>query len=222
MLLTSSQVSIALSSGIVLLFTTALFLSGYAIQQRTLRDLRAAIKPSPRPEPKIFLPDRFKKSTTELPDGMVIEVDDGSSYRGSQSQKPIKGTKGQQRGVGNSQKGFVVEVKPTLPEEEKGRTAGAKKSNNKKKTTKQDDETQHQEKSNEHIKAEGKKQPQKDDKETSEQQQMKSRPPGPDSVPHPEDEEVLVSRAERRRLIKQELQKLSEGTERGYWQRRLW
>lgn len=35
--------------------TLALFLSGYAIQQRTLRDLRAAIKPPPRPSPQVYI-----------------------------------------------------------------------------------------------------------------------------------------------------------------------
>ncbi|KAL8400155.1 hypothetical protein RB594_000530 [Gaeumannomyces avenae] len=58
-MITSSQASVAISSiiaptRIVVACTTALFLSGYAIQQRTLRDLRAAIKPAPRPSPHIF------------------------------------------------------------------------------------------------------------------------------------------------------------------------
>lgn len=173
------------------------------------------------------MPDRFKKSTTELPDGTVIEVEDGN-HRGSQ--KPIRGTKTQQRGTGNNQKGFVVEVKPTLPEEAKGRTAhvedkkgkGKKEGDgkNKKKTAKQDTKQQRV-KSRGQAQVGGKQAPTAG-KEGLEQQQKKSRPPGPDSVPHPEDGEVLVSRAERRRLIKQELRKLSEGTERGYWQRRLW
>ncbi|EPE35046.1 hypothetical protein GLAREA_10741 [Glarea lozoyensis ATCC 20868] len=44
-LLTSSQVSVAISSFIVISFTLALFLSGYVLQQATVRDLRAAIKP---------------------------------------------------------------------------------------------------------------------------------------------------------------------------------
>ncbi|KAK4246690.1 hypothetical protein C7999DRAFT_15233 [Corynascus novoguineensis] len=75
MLLTSGQVSLAVSSVIVFICTAALFLSGYILQQRSLRDLRAAIKPSPRASPKVFLPDRFKYSTTELPDGTVIVLD---------------------------------------------------------------------------------------------------------------------------------------------------
>lgn len=34
--------------------------------------------------------------------------------------------------------------------------------------------------------------------------------------------EKSISRAERRRRIKEEIRKLSEGQERGYYQRRLW
>lgn len=68
MLVTSSQVSLAISSiignyqhlnisqltnwwipHIVFIFTTALFLCGYAIQQKTVNDIREAIKPAPRP-----------------------------------------------------------------------------------------------------------------------------------------------------------------------------
>lgn len=79
-LLTSSQVSVLLSSLVskchlppfhhqipsnkllVISCGTALFLSGYVIQQRTLRDLRSAIRPrQPRVKPAIYLPDQFKQ-----------------------------------------------------------------------------------------------------------------------------------------------------------------
>ncbi|TAQ85805.1 hypothetical protein B7494_g5872 [Chlorociboria aeruginascens] len=44
----------------IFIFTTALFLSGYVLQQQTVRDLREAIKPQPRPErPRIYLPPQF-------------------------------------------------------------------------------------------------------------------------------------------------------------------
>ncbi|CAL3971065.1 unnamed protein product [Diplocarpon coronariae] len=59
MLITSGQVSVAFSSAIVFFFTTALFLSGYVLQQATLRDLRAAIKPQlhrPSPGADLHLP----------------------------------------------------------------------------------------------------------------------------------------------------------------------
>ncbi|KAK8238642.1 hypothetical protein HDK90DRAFT_233241 [Phyllosticta capitalensis] len=44
-LLTSGQVSMVLSSTIVFIFTFLLFLSGYLLQQQTVRGLQAAIKP---------------------------------------------------------------------------------------------------------------------------------------------------------------------------------
>jgi len=66
MLLTSGQISMTISSGIgtsfclpwlgiltngliVFIFTTLLFLSGYVLQQQTVRNLQAALKPPPPP-----------------------------------------------------------------------------------------------------------------------------------------------------------------------------
>ncbi|OBT40415.1 hypothetical protein VE00_08857 [Pseudogymnoascus sp. WSF 3629] len=46
MLLTQSQVSVFISVVTIFFFTLALFLSGYVLQQKTLTNLRAAIKPS--------------------------------------------------------------------------------------------------------------------------------------------------------------------------------
>ncbi|KFY44323.1 hypothetical protein V495_03508 [Pseudogymnoascus sp. VKM F-4514 (FW-929)] len=46
MLLTQSQVSIFFSAVTIFFFTLALFLSGYVLQQKTLTNLRAAIRPS--------------------------------------------------------------------------------------------------------------------------------------------------------------------------------
>jgi hypothetical protein len=54
MLLTSSQVSVALSSAIIVTFTSLLFLAGYILQQQTLHSLHAAIGPQlplPRHKP---------------------------------------------------------------------------------------------------------------------------------------------------------------------------
>ncbi|KAG7291699.1 hypothetical protein NEMBOFW57_001718 [Staphylotrichum longicolle] len=181
MLLTSGQVSIAVSSAIIFLCTAALFLSGYVIQQRTLRDLRAAIKPSPRPSPKLFLPDRFKQSTTELADGSIIILDDGDGGAGQGG-------------------GAVVEVKPTLESDEKheqndvdvdaGRSQSALQPT---KTGKKLSKT---------SKKKGKGAPVDDDESDEPQKPM--------------------SRAERRRRIKEEIMRLSQGEERGYYQRRLW
>ncbi|KAL8996564.1 MAG: hypothetical protein Q9169_003959 [Polycauliona sp. 2 TL-2023] len=47
MLLTSSQLSMAISSSVVFMFTFLLFLSGYVLQQQTVHSLQAIIKPQP-------------------------------------------------------------------------------------------------------------------------------------------------------------------------------
>lgn len=49
----------------------ALFLSGYVIQQRTLRDLREAIKPRERVVIKPHLPSHFRPRFNERADGSV-------------------------------------------------------------------------------------------------------------------------------------------------------
>lgn len=67
----------------VLLGTTVLFLSGCAIQQRTLRDLRAAIRPREANSAlKINLPDRFRTSTREYEDGTIVAVDESEIDHG--------------------------------------------------------------------------------------------------------------------------------------------
>ncbi|KXX80868.1 hypothetical protein MMYC01_202072 [Madurella mycetomatis] len=170
MLLTSAQVSVAVSSGVVFFFTAALFLSGYIIQQRTLRDLRAAIKPTPRPSPKVFLPDRFQQSTTELPDRSVIVVDDGEK--------------------GADQNGNpVVEVNLTPPDDNTQKTL----SNGQQAS----DETVEDKKGT------------KRDKSSTEADDL-DKPQKP------------ISRAERRKRIKEEIMRLSQAQEHGYYQRRRW
>ncbi|KAI1379012.1 hypothetical protein F4677DRAFT_410312 [Hypoxylon crocopeplum] len=166
MLLTSSQVSVLITSSIVVLCTAALFFSGYAIQQRTLRDLRRAIKPrEPRPSPKIYLPEYFQKPTTELEDGTTVEIDDPRLGRSHDADEDD-----------------IVIVRPTIPDEseqqkplapEKKHAAGAR------------------------VEAQNDR-----DGATNEQKPM--------------------SRAERRRQIKEDIRRLSAGQEPVYYQRRLW
>ncbi|KAF2999535.1 hypothetical protein E8E14_004611 [Neopestalotiopsis sp. 37M] len=162
-----------ISTGIIS-FTTALFLSGYVIQQRTLRDLRKAIRPDPRPSPKIYLPDRFKQSTTELEDGTVINIetqeDDAPSGNAAQLKKGD----------------FVIEVRPSVPEDATQRPL------------QQDEKTRSDPKPDENAKK-------------------------TDDAPKPaEVEEEPMSRAERRRRIKEEIRELSQGETPLYYQRRLW
>lgn len=78
LLLTSSQVSVILSAAIVFLFTLALFLSGYVLQQRYVHNLQLAIKPRlPKPLPP---PKPIEAPTLDLkwarPVGSRPEVDE--------------------------------------------------------------------------------------------------------------------------------------------------
>ncbi|EHK18981.1 uncharacterized protein TRIVIDRAFT_57769 [Trichoderma virens Gv29-8] len=69
-LLTSGQVSVLATAAMILLCTSALFLSGYAIQQRTLRELRAAIRP--RQSPKAHLPEEFRGALADLEESNLL------------------------------------------------------------------------------------------------------------------------------------------------------
>jgi hypothetical protein len=167
----------------VVLFTALLFFSGYAIQQRTLRDLRIAIKPSPRASPKIFLPDRFQRSTTELEDGTIVAVEDGYDRR-TRSRRPA-----------------VVEVRPTVSEDSDDSASS------------DEEEQQQQQEEEEVLDA-------KDEAPTRTDAQRQ--PEIPQEQVGAEKPQKPMSRAERRRRIKEEIQKLAQGEERGYYQRRLW
>ncbi|KAI0172647.1 hypothetical protein GGR52DRAFT_545543 [Hypoxylon sp. FL1284] len=179
MLLTSSQVSVLISSGIVVLCTAALFLSGYVIQQRTLRDLRAAIisNREPRPSPKIYLPDRFKTPTTELDDGTVVALDD--PRLGSRRTVDRTGEDGAQ----------VVIVRPSFPDE------------------KQEEQEQRKRPVEPEI---------EEAADTRSRGEVRGDGDGTAYAQKP------MGRAERRRQIKEEIRRLSEGQERVYYQRRLW
>ncbi|CAN9251575.1 unnamed protein product [Alternaria sp. RS040] len=78
LLLSSSQVGVILSATIVLLFTLALFLSGWVLQQRYVHSLQAAIKPrlpKPLPPPKPIEPPTLDAKWAR-PMGSRPEVDD--------------------------------------------------------------------------------------------------------------------------------------------------
>jgi hypothetical protein len=166
----------------VILCTFALFLSGYVLQQRTLRDLRAAIKQPPRPSPKIFLPDRFRKSTTELEDGTVVVIDD------DEDDSPD---------VSRQQQDIVIEVKPTVSDEQ--------------------------------VPEEGLKADEDAPPENKEEalppvfEPWKGQKPVKSTTANLDGKaEKPISAAERRRRIKEELMKLSQGEKPVYYQRRLW
>lgn len=175
----------------MVIFTAALFLSGYAIQQRTLRDLREAIKPSPRPKPQIFLPDRFKTTTTELEDGTIVVVD---LDLGEDKYRPPKSHTEQ----------IVIEVRPTAEGDEEEKQGGNE-------MQRMDDVT------------EG---PQtKDDAELADADApgtAEATGDGATRSPAKAKKEKKISRAERRRLIKEEIQRLAQAERPMLYQRRLW
>ncbi|UPL01458.1 hypothetical protein LCI18_012392 [Fusarium solani-melongenae] len=175
LLLTSSQVQIIASCIVVVLCTSALFISGYVIQQRTLRELRVAIKPrNTRPSPKVYLPEKFRTRTKELEDGSVVDIDTEADIEVRRQR-------------------LLIEVKETLP--------GAKLES-----------------------AEGNAALERNI-ELVKQLQSKvvekmSTPEG--HVEAPVKNHKPVSRAQRRKMIKNELQKLAQGDEPAYYQRRMW
>ncbi|RYP05830.1 hypothetical protein DL764_003541 [Monosporascus ibericus] len=188
MLLTPSQVSVVISSCIVVLFTGALFLSGYVVQQKTLNKLRTAVSQqmAPRPSPKInfYLPDRFQQSATELEDGSVVDVvpDPDPDLDNIEIDDVLNGGKGE-----GGRGGVVVEVRPTTMRE------GA-----------------------EEEKGEG------GESDRAQKRRPAAAAAGYDDAVEEEEEEKPLNRAERRRRIKEEIQRLSQGDEPVYYQRRLW
>ncbi|KAK3365233.1 hypothetical protein B0T24DRAFT_724109 [Lasiosphaeria ovina] len=215
MLLTSAQVSFAVSTSVIVLCTAALFLSGYVIQQRTLRDLRAAIRPTPRPSPKIFLPDRFKQSTTELEDGTVIAVDDPYD---------------------NTRPAAAVEVKPTPPQQpdsaapelrqrpidantDTGETDASQQKLPTKTAPEEHDAHTHAQKTKTKKK---KTKPARSRWWLYKQKKDAAAAADENRDADDEDSQKPISRAERRRRIRADIQKLSQGSQRGYYQRRLY
>lgn len=148
----------------------------------------------PKPEPpKIFLPDRFDKMTTELSDGTIVTIDTDKDENGnaiivadnapSKSQaSPLVG--GHKDKVN---KEVVVEVTPSRP--------GA------------EDETQHRP---------------ADDKTRQEQRPAQQNSADAIIIPAAaEPKQKPVSKAERRRLIKEELMKIAANDKPASYQRRM-
>ena len=64
-LLTSSTISVVISSSIVCMFTFLLFMSGYVMQQQTVKSLQDALHAPPVPKPMPTLPAQFQKLSVE-------------------------------------------------------------------------------------------------------------------------------------------------------------
>lgn len=239
MLLTSSQISVAVSAGIgrfrmpvgsspagssrylpngfqltkhisVILCTFALFFSGYVLQQRTLRQLRQSIR-EPKPEPpKIFLPDRFNKMTTELSDGTIVTIENDNYESGiiiadnapSKSQtSPAAG--GHKDIAAAAAAEIVVEVKASLP--------GADDEQTQQRLTGQgvSSDSVHIEKAAAQQKA-------------ADTIAVAAPAGAMKKIGATEKQQKPVSKAERRRLIKQELMQLSHNEKPVHYQRRLY
>ncbi|KAI0967752.1 hypothetical protein F4678DRAFT_444518 [Xylaria arbuscula] len=192
MLLTSSQVSVLLTTGIVLLCTSALFISGCLIQQRTLRDLRTAIRPAhvTRPKPKSWDTEALKrtKTTIRLEDGTLVEIQSRPDSDPNPESPPPDLPSAPE----------TIEVRPTIPEvvevlEQKPLIARS-----------QDDGV-----------ADGS----EDEDDESAWKVNPSPNPSWDGV---QEGGKPLTPVERRRRIKAEIQRLSRGDTPVYYQRRLW
>ncbi|PTB41580.1 uncharacterized protein TrAFT101_009811 [Trichoderma asperellum] len=199
-LLTSGQVSMLATATMIMLCTSALFLSGYAIQQRTLRDLRAAIRP--RQSPKAHLPEEFRGALADIEESelIVLETEGQRWSREARSMGP-------QARVSDAE--IQVEETPVEPESE----------------------------SKPELKAEQKEEGQKeapaaipDGEPTKKQLEMleKIQQTVADkswAVENPDPlskNKAPISRAQRRKMIKDEILRLSQSDKPVYYQRRLW
>lgn len=162
-------------------------MSGCAIQHRTLREIRHGIK-APKPSPKVYLPDRFMHTTTELPDGTIVIIEDEYHADRRAAQKKVEGRSApptplvfedtpENRALmeAETREGFIG-PRRAPPEEEAALTI----------------------------------------RERNEREQLAQnlRHPDPRAV-----DQRPISRAERRRLIKEELQRVSHVEGTGYQRR---
>ncbi|EXJ75209.1 uncharacterized protein A1O5_01905 [Cladophialophora psammophila CBS 110553] len=77
-LLTSSTVSVIISSGVVCMFTFLLFLSGYVLQQQSVRSIQEAIRRPPERRPVPTLPPRFQHQDNDTVPTVLEQPRDGS------------------------------------------------------------------------------------------------------------------------------------------------
>lgn len=85
-LLTSSTISLALSTSIICTFTFLLFLSGYILQQQTVRGLQEALRAPPPPKPTPTLPENLRHVKTE------DEYEKQSTYEGYDPEEELDGS----------------------------------------------------------------------------------------------------------------------------------
>lgn len=187
------------------------------IQQRTVGHLRAAIRPNPSPQ--IYIPDRFREDTTELADGTIVVLDEYN--RPVRQQISVSGRpEGRRHAVDDGEAGEVpVEVNESsaesLDEQQQQRVLAIEKL----RQETEDAEGSEQRQGAEQAPVETKPQPAPWEMRAEAAQIPR------EGTEHAEDEtqiEKPVSRAERRRLIKEEIMRLAQGDEPVYYQRRLY
>ncbi|OAL40291.1 hypothetical protein AYO20_00027 [Fonsecaea nubica] len=76
-LLTSSTVSVIISSGVVCTFTFLLFLSGYVLQQQSVRSIQEAIRRPPERRPVPTLPPQFRHEENDSVPRVLENPEDG-------------------------------------------------------------------------------------------------------------------------------------------------
>ncbi|KIW34184.1 uncharacterized protein PV07_00979 [Cladophialophora immunda] len=77
-LLTSSTVSVIISSGVICMFTFLLFLSGYVLQQQSVRSIQEAIRRPPERKPVPTLPPQFQHEDNDTFPTVLEPPQDGS------------------------------------------------------------------------------------------------------------------------------------------------
>jgi hypothetical protein len=175
--------------GIVFIFTTALFLSGYVLQQQTVRDIRAAIKPQlVRPSgPELYIPPQFR--TDEFWDGKEesIVIDNSRIENG------VKSSEGSQRHEG----GEGQEAGEGVAEEDENMIGATRWQ----KAAKQEERVK--------VKEDAQQKPMNRESATGQEEKAKV-------------EEKPMSRAERRKKIKEEILAVGEGESYKGYRRRMW
>ncbi|KAL6901542.1 hypothetical protein GGI43DRAFT_383153 [Trichoderma evansii] len=200
LLLTSGQVSMLATATMIILCTSALFLSGYAIQQRTLRDLRAAIRP--RQSPKAHLPEEFRGALTDIEeDGLIVLETEGQRWS---REARAMGSKAQAR-VSDAE--IQVELTPVESEPESEPKAEQK-----------------EEEQKEAPAAVPNGEPTKKQLEMLEkiQQSVADKSWAVENPDPLSKNKAPISRAERRKMIKDEILRLAQSEKPVYYQRRLW
>ncbi|KAG5999922.1 hypothetical protein E4U21_006107 [Claviceps maximensis] len=219
-LLTSSEVSALVSICVVVLFTLALFLSGYTLQQRTLQDLRVAIRPDhSRPSPGAHLPGYFRRETTRLQDGTVVvgqsqadvEEKEWLAKKYELRASTDRSDKSDKSSLGPDEQNGSRQVVQTMAEDERTR-----------RLEKEEEEEEVPRRAGKTSESKG--------QATAEQLRILSIVTAHAAkqawgVEHPDPlakNPLPITRAERRKLIKQEIQKLAQADRPVYYQRRLW